>query len=136
MNHLANVVQVFTQTGTLWENYAPDSAAPGKPAKADFVGWSGIGPIVFLIEHAIGIRADAPANTITWTLRSQARVGVERLWFGGRTVSLVAEPPDEKGARLVRVQADRPFHLIINWKTNRTERTIESAALSTFTVSP
>jgi hypothetical protein len=41
--HLDLVAQVFKNTGTIWENYAPDALAPGKPAKSDFVGWSGIG---------------------------------------------------------------------------------------------
>ena len=36
--------QVFQKTGTVWENYAPDAIAPGKPAKPDLVGWTGLGP--------------------------------------------------------------------------------------------
>jgi neutral trehalase len=52
MNHLTCMGAVFTKTGTVWENYAPDSLAPGKPAKGDFVGWSGIGPIMYLLEFA------------------------------------------------------------------------------------
>ena len=75
LNHLRNVVAVFKETGTVWENYAPQHVAEGKPAKGDFVGWSGIGPIAFFIEYAIGIRADALANKITWDIRSPARVG-------------------------------------------------------------
>jgi len=125
-NHLDQVVRVFKQTGTIWENYAPDSARPGKPAKADFVGWSGIGPIVFLIEYAIGIRADAPSNTVTWDLQSPARVGVEKLWFGGKTVSLVCEPADADGRRLVRVETDLPFDLVVKWKTKRIERRVQA----------
>ena len=33
--------------------YAPDAAEPGKPAKKDFVGWSGIGPIMYLLEYGV-----------------------------------------------------------------------------------
>jgi hypothetical protein len=36
--------------------------AAGAPSRKDFVGWTGIGPIAFFIEYAIGIKADAPAN--------------------------------------------------------------------------
>lgn len=54
-NHLTNIGRVFPETGTLWENYAPDSAKRGKPAKQDFVGWSGIGPILYLLEYGIGL---------------------------------------------------------------------------------
>ena len=42
LNHVDNVLQVFQKTGTVWENYAPESAAPGEPAKPDFVGWTGL----------------------------------------------------------------------------------------------
>lgn len=62
MNHLRSVVEVYKLTGTLWENYAPQKVAPGEPCRKDFVGLTGIGPIAFFIEYAIGIKADAPAN--------------------------------------------------------------------------
>lgn len=40
-NHLRNVVEVFRNTGTVWENYAArESRAPETPAKSDFVGWT------------------------------------------------------------------------------------------------
>ena len=48
--------EVFQMTGTVWENYAPDAPAPGRPAKPDFVGWSGIGPIMYLLGFAIGLQ--------------------------------------------------------------------------------
>ncbi len=113
LNHLRNVVAVFKENGTIWENYAPQHVTEGKPAKGDFVGWSGIGPIAFFIEYAIGIRADAPANKITWDIRSPARVGIERFWFGGKTVSLVCEEADAAGVRTVTVKSDGAFDLAI-----------------------
>jgi glycogen debranching enzyme len=114
LDHLQNVVEVYRQTGTLWENYAPQSTSPGKPSKGDFVGWTGIGPIAFLIEYAIGVRADAADNEITWNVNSSKRVGVEDFWFGGKTVSLLCEPPDSEGKRLVKVRSSGSFHLSIN----------------------
>ncbi len=116
LNHLRNVVKVFQETGTIWENYAPDSVAPGKPAKRDFVGWSGLGPIVFLIEYGIGIKACAADNSIIWTVRSPQRVGIENFWFGGKTVTLICGNPDKKGRRKVEVTSDRPFTLTVKWK--------------------
>jgi hypothetical protein len=113
LNHLRNVVAVFKKTGTIWENYAPDSVAPGSLAKRNFVGWSGIGPIVFLIEHAIGIKADAASNTVVWTITSPKRVGIERFWFGGNTVSLICEEAGENGKRVVTASADKPFKLVV-----------------------
>lgn len=115
LEHLRHVVDVFEATGTIWENYSPTKAAPGRPAKGDFVGWSGIAPIAFLIEYAIGIDADAAAQRIVWTIRSPGRVGVERLWLGGNVVSLVCEPADERadgaGKRKLRAEASRPLGL-------------------------
>lgn len=34
--------KVYEDTGTIWENYAPDSAAQGVPGQPDFCGWSGL----------------------------------------------------------------------------------------------
>jgi len=114
LNHLHNVVEVFKETGTLWENYAPQSVSRGKPSKGDFVGWTGIAPIAFFIEYAIGIRANAITDTITWDVRSPKRVGVENLWFGGRTVSLICEQAGANGKRTIKAKSNRPFHLILN----------------------
>src|SRR5690606_9831887 len=44
-NHVDCVTRTFRDTATLWENYAPERAAPGNPARPDFVGWAGIGPV-------------------------------------------------------------------------------------------
>ena len=52
-NHLDNVVKVFQQTGTIWENYAPDYVAPGEPARSDFVGVGGVSPIAVLFEYIL-----------------------------------------------------------------------------------
>jgi len=70
LNHLDNVVEVFKQTGTIWENYAPQKVAPGQPAKREFVGWSGIAPIALLLEYKIGLRPDATNNTLAWRIAS------------------------------------------------------------------
>ena len=116
LNHLHNVGVVFKETGTIWENYAPQSIAHGEPARRDFVGWSGLGPIGFFLEYGIGIRADALKNTVTWDIRSPHRVGAERFWFGGRTVSLVCEEADATGARAVKVKSSAAFDLTLSWQ--------------------
>jgi glycogen debranching enzyme len=113
LNHLHNIVEVFNETGTLWENYASSRVAAGKPSKADFVGWTGIGPIAFFIEYAIGIQADARANKITWEIQSPKRMGIEKFWFAGKTVSLICEQADSSGVRLVTVESDSSFHLTV-----------------------
>lgn len=111
-NHLEMMGQVMQQTGTLWENYAPDAATPGKPAKGDFVGWSGIGPILCLLEHVIGLRPDAAANELVWEVTSAAVTGCDRYRFNGHVVSLKAEPAAGDARRLaVTVDSDGPFKL-------------------------
>ncbi len=57
---LDNVVRVYKDTGTLWENYAPERAAQGNRAKDDFVGWSGLAPIAGLFEYVFGLARRRP----------------------------------------------------------------------------
>jgi hypothetical protein len=81
-NHLDNVVAVFEKTGTVHENYAPESAAPGTPAKSDFVGWTGLVPIAVLFEYVFGLRPDAPARRLVWDVRLLEAHGVRRYPLG------------------------------------------------------
>jgi hypothetical protein len=69
MNHLENVGRVFERTGTFWENYEPETAAPGHPAEADYVGWSGLSPINILLEDVTGIMVDWPQSRVIWDRR-------------------------------------------------------------------
>jgi hypothetical protein len=111
LEHLRVITRIFKDTGTVWENYSPDAAKPGTPAKRDLVGWSGLGPILYLIEYGIGVHVDAPSNTIAWNIRSPQRVGIEGLRFGRTTVSLTCDAPDAQHRRSVRVRSDAKFHL-------------------------
>ncbi len=126
LNHLRNVGTVFQETGTIWENYAPQSVARGEPARRDFVGWSGLGPIAFFIEYAVGIRANALANQLTWDIHSPKRVGVEKLWFGGKTVSLICTEADATGARTITVKSSAAFDLTVYWQ--RRTKTVQVPA--------
>jgi len=127
MNHLACVVDVYKESGTIWENYAPQSVSRGSPSRKDFVGWSGLGPIAFLIEYAIRIKADAPGNLICWNIHSDKRVGIKRFWFGGNTVSLVCEEAASDGKRLLRIQSEKAFRLTIRRNGKTTEIQIPAA---------
>ena len=109
LNHLACMDEVFTRTGTVWENYAPDTLAPGEPAKGDFVGWSGIGPIVYLLEFAIGLTPDARSNTLTWKLASGKKCGCELYRFNGHVADLVATPDGSQW--IMSVHSDGKFTL-------------------------
>ena len=110
------VWQVFEKTGTVWENYAPDFVAPGKRhggklVVRDLVGWTGLQPILFLLEYGVGLKPDAPANTLTWDIRSDKRVGCERYRFGGHVVDLLATPA--AGGWTLSVKSDGAFRLVV-----------------------
>ncbi|MCC7086317.1 MAG: hypothetical protein IT427_15040 [Pirellulales bacterium] len=111
VNHLDNVTAVYLDTGAIWENYAPVRIARGDGALRDLVGFSGIGPITFLLEYAIGLRPDAPNRALTWTIRSDQRVGCERYRFGGLVTSLVCESADSDGGRELRVESSGDHRL-------------------------
>ncbi len=64
-SHLKNCAEVFATTGSVWENYAPDSSAPGNPARQDFVGWGGLGPIALLLQVVCGLQWDAASRHLT-----------------------------------------------------------------------
>lgn len=120
LNHIELVAQVYKKTGTIWESYSPDSVSfarlpDGKPVARDFVGWSGIGPIKFLLEYGIGLKADALSNKIVWTINSAQRIGCERFRFNNTIVSLVAEKP-VKNKRHISVQSDKAFNLEVIYK--------------------
>ena len=112
LNHLELVAHVYEKTGTIWENYAPDHPQHGNEAKADFVGWGGIGPIAYFFEYAIGLRPDAAHNRLVWRIEPGGRRGCERFRFNGHVVSLIAGPatPGSK-AEIIQVESDAPFEL-------------------------
>jgi hypothetical protein len=114
LEHLQRVGEVFKNTGTVWENYAPDTVKPGTPAKADFVGWTGIVPILYFLEYAIGLKPDALNNRLTWVLGTEKRCGCERYRFNGHTVTLLAEPTaTEPGVMRLVVDSDGDFQLCV-----------------------
>lgn len=82
MNHNHNAGQVFRQTGTVWENYAPESIARGNVSKPDFVGWSGLGPVAVLLEEVFGLLPDVGKNRLRWEVGLCDAFGVERYPFG------------------------------------------------------
>ena len=117
IKHLAQVAEVYRQTGTIWETYSADKPsyglhADGKPVVKDFVGWSGIGPIMYLLEYAIGLKPDAIQNQLTWTIRSPKTVGCRQYRFNGHTVSLVAQT-NQQNEIVISIDSDGSFKLRI-----------------------
>lgn len=109
-NHLRNVSDVFQHTDTLWENYAPESADPGDPARSNFVGWTGLTPIAMLIEDIIGLSVDWPLRRAVWHryLDTDRHYGVQNYPLGlNGTLSLMGDQEQ------VVVTTDVPFTLTI-----------------------
>lgn len=114
LNHLQNVVAVYKQTGTIWENYAPDRIKEGDKNRRDFVGWSGIAPILYFMEYLIGLRGDASKNKLVWNVdTSLGETGCSRYWFAGRTLNLRAIPQLD-GSVHIQVESDGPILLEVN----------------------
>lgn len=126
-NHVENVAQVFMNTGTLWENYAPENAAPGSPAKPNFVGWTGISAINIPIEYLLGLRPQVEDGSLLWDIRLTERHGMRRYPFGPTNlVDLIcekrgsaSEPPR------LSVTTAEGFALVARWagETKRWELT-------------
>jgi hypothetical protein len=117
LNHVGNVAGVFEKTGTIWENYAPESMAPGNPSRPDFVGAGGCTPIAVLFEHVFGIRTVEP-GTLEWDVRMTERHGVRKYPIGGDgTVDLVCAARASLGEKpAVTVRADCPVGIKLTWE--------------------
>ncbi len=128
MKHLELVADVYKKTGTIWENYAPESSTyglheDGSAVEKDFVGWSGIGPIMYLLEYAIGLKPNAPENKITWTIHSIGKSGCRNFRFNNRVITLIASPAGANGREMnIAVKSSAPFTLQI--KRNGHTRTL------------
>jgi len=80
--------------------------------KANFVGWSGLGPVAMLIEDVFGLEFNAPENLITWDLQTPGRHGLENLRFRDATLTLVCMGVPESAKDIsVTVTTDREITL-------------------------
>ncbi len=114
------VAAVFEKTGTVFENYAPETLSPGNPAKPDFVGWTGLAPISILFEYVFGIHPDAQAHRMEWQVNLLEEHGVRRYPLGEATVDLVCHAragADEEPR--ITLCADRPVTLEVVWQGGR-----------------
>jgi glycogen debranching enzyme len=87
-----------------------------------FVGWGGIAPIAILIENLLGIQVDAPRGEIEWHVRQLQKHGVEDLWFGGKTVSLICEAR-KSASDPCRIHVTSDGDFVLKVKTNSGKET-------------
>lgn len=122
LNHLNAVCEVYKQTGSIWENYPADEISSGDADKKDFVGWSGIAPMLYLMEYGVGLKADAINNQVFWSIDDERGCGCQNYWFGGKTADFAAVKIGDKME--VRVTTDDRFHLVLEYKGQKHAYTI------------
>jgi hypothetical protein len=114
---LRNVVSVYNETGTVWENYAPDSVSRGSSSQPNFVGWTGLAPISVFFEYVLGIQAHVRENRIVWHLNRTERHGILQYPFGSyHTIDLVCEQrasADEEP--VITVKSNKPIEVLVIW---------------------
>ncbi len=132
LNYLENVVSVFNDTGTVYENYAAMPGEDGRPRQgnvshADFVGWTGIVPISVLFEYVFGIKPDARNNVVNWYVDLTDAFGVENYPFGtDATLTLKCEKRKNAAAEpQVTVTSDKPVTVRVFWDGGRQSKTVK-----------
>lgn len=132
LNHLDAVAKVFEQTQTIWENYPPDHITSGDSDHKDFVGISGIGPVLYLIQYGVGLSVERKKElTVNWqideALLSAGRIGCRRYWFAGKSADFLAEAIGD-GVR-ISVKTKDDFWLAVDYKGEKSLFWIEGDVL-------
>ncbi len=122
--HLAEVP--VEEAHTLWENYAPDTIAPGNHSRPGYVGWTGLPPIAVLFEDVFGLAPDAPANCLVWTVRLLEEHGIRQYPFGlNGTLNLKCSSRKDPFERpVIEIHSDVPLTVVVHWKGGREIQTI------------
>ncbi|GIK55340.1 MAG: hypothetical protein HND44_06525 [Chloroflexi bacterium] len=108
-NHVQHVYQVYQDTGYFWDNYAPEAAMPGEPARKNALT-ACVTPIAMLLEDVLGLTPDWPHRRLYWDRRldTEQVYGVRRYPLGADGVL------DITGDRFqVTLTTNTPFTLVI-----------------------
>ena len=116
-NHFNAVFEVWKNTGTFWEYYAPEKIEPGFMARKDFVGWAGLPPIAVFIEYILGIKSDYAEGRIVWDINHTEAHGIDRYPYGPEgVVGLKVKGRNSAGdVPAVSVTTNVPFDLTVTW---------------------
>jgi glycogen debranching enzyme len=120
-NNLDATVQVFRETNTVFENYAPEKTdgkfTRGSSSLPDFVGWTGIIPITIMFEYVFGIKPDAANKKITWFVNRTERHGIEKYPFGvDGEMTLMCEGRNNSDEEpVVTVKSNTPVTVEVIW---------------------
>jgi len=121
LNHHTSVVEVFEKTGTVWENYAPETIQQGEFSHSDFVGWTGLSPTAVLFEYVFGIRPAGKSGALTWDVRLLDGHGVSQYPFGsnGLLDLYCAKRSSQTEKPVITAHANLPVTLEILWQGGR-----------------
>ena len=121
LNHHTNVVKVYEDTGTLWEDYAPESIEQGNIARPDFVGWTGLPPVAVLFEYLFGLRPNVPEHKLVWDVRLLEAHGVQQYPFGKQgLLDLYCQPrTDPHQKPVITVKSSLPVKIELIWEDSR-----------------
>ncbi len=119
---LRAVVEVYKEHNTFFENYAPEldqagRPSKGTPAKADFVGWTGLIPISILFEYVFGIKPHAESGKILWCVELTEQHGVRKYPFGAKgELTLICEARKDVNERpVILLESNIPVELEVVW---------------------
>lgn len=117
LNHVSKVVEKFKETGTIWENYAPEPGVEPRNSRPNFVGFSGVSPISVFFENVLGIRSHVPENKITWDVRLLEKHGIQQYPFGLEGVlHLMCEKRNsETDEPDITVSSNVPVTVTVKW---------------------
>lgn len=115
LKYLAGISKVFEDTHTLWELYPPDELSKGDSDHRDFVGWTGIGPVLYFIQYYLGFKVNAITRTLYWDINtSEVVTGIRQFPFFGCQANLLATSHDNVWS--IVIDSDQSFNLVISIK--------------------
>jgi len=127
-----NATKVFNETGTVWENYAPEYPAAGRrgeePVAKDFVGWTGLIPISMLYEYIMGIKSDPVHARLCWDVRLTDEHGIVDYPFGDTPVTLrCAGRASAEEEPVITIEGDCAIEVEVRWDGGRQKKLIHHA---------
>jgi hypothetical protein len=126
-NHVENVVKVFEDTGTLWENYSAVASKQGIPAQKDFVGFGGVPPIAVLFEYVLGIRPDVEKMSLVWDVRLLEEHGVNNYPFGsiGSINMKCKKRSSNEEKPEIEIQTNIPLSIELRWNNGSSKELLD-----------
>jgi hypothetical protein len=117
MKHHQQVMEVYKNTGTFFEYYAPESTEPGFLARPEFIGWTGLVPISILFECIFGISSNIQNQTIQWDVRLTEEHGIDRYPLGkdGLLSLKCATRSNVNQKPSLQIQSNIPMKLKLTW---------------------